>query len=546
MSPRTGAGTVRADEVPRRGDRLARLVEEPRWVAVALGLLMVLPTATVLLASRRGPGISPDSITYVVAARSFAESGTLWTLKDEPLTLFPPGYPLLLGAFQWAGIDAVDAAVALNAGLVALTVLLTHLLGRVALGSSAPALVAAALVAVGGTTVQVYAMLWSEPLFAVLSLVVLWLLTRACVRRGISAWQVLLVGALVSMATLVRYVGVTLIPVAVLGVAVAVGGSRRNRLAALCILAGVSAGAGLAVAVVRNLAAGVDPFGDRSSSGFPALRVILDSLSTLGEYVVPLEGNPLAISLGLGIATVLVIVVLQTLRVWDRALLVTTGFVVVYWAALFYSEMVTTVDPVGPRFTSPVFAPMVIMCAAAALHARRFLLRGRPGGARTVGQGLTPRGISAVAIWLLVGATVATSLARGARFTLNAAEDGLGYNSRASLDSALTDALAELPADAGIASNEPYRVYWNTGRSPVTPIPRRDRWSPEERTRAAVRLLAERVGSGNVRFLAIFDGDSLTLTAAELQEEGMRVRDAKQLADGGLYEVAWVGVAGPG
>ncbi len=172
-------------------DRLLRL---PTRIAF-LTFLSLYPAVMVLLATRRGPGISPDSVVYVSAARNFAHRGEMVDFLGLPLTLWPPGLPWLLGVFERAEIDSQTAAVGINVMSASLTVLLTYALANAVLDSPALALLAATVVSTSASTVRVYAMLWTEPLFTVLTLSALLLLTSA-VRRNrlatgkmVSRWQ---------------------------------------------------------------------------------------------------------------------------------------------------------------------------------------------------------------------------------------------------------------------------------------------------------------------------------------------------------------------
>jgi hypothetical protein len=57
--------------------QLLDLLDQAKWRWTLLSVLMVLPALASVVASRLGPGMSPDSVNYASAARSFAESGDL-------------------------------------------------------------------------------------------------------------------------------------------------------------------------------------------------------------------------------------------------------------------------------------------------------------------------------------------------------------------------------------------------------------------------------------------------------------------------------------
>ena len=73
-----------------------RIGQEPdlAWV-VALAVLAGVAT---WVATRHGPGLSPDSVTYLSAARNLAAGRGYVDLTGQANTTFAPGYPAVLAA----------------------------------------------------------------------------------------------------------------------------------------------------------------------------------------------------------------------------------------------------------------------------------------------------------------------------------------------------------------------------------------------------------------------------------------------------------------
>jgi hypothetical protein len=71
---------------------------------LALSALSALAVAEVLYATRWGPGIFFDSVSYLFSARSLAAGGGLNMLdvngEVRPLTWWPPLFPVLLGSLS--------------------------------------------------------------------------------------------------------------------------------------------------------------------------------------------------------------------------------------------------------------------------------------------------------------------------------------------------------------------------------------------------------------------------------------------------------------
>jgi hypothetical protein len=71
--------------------------------------------AIYLFTSYSGVGVSPDSIMYTSAARSFTAHGTLHTFNHIPIVDFPVFYPVFLGLIRFiSGVDPVSFGAVLN------------------------------------------------------------------------------------------------------------------------------------------------------------------------------------------------------------------------------------------------------------------------------------------------------------------------------------------------------------------------------------------------------------------------------------------------
>ena len=158
-----------------------------------------------------GPGLDPDSLSYVAAARSLVASGTLrvpeddWESSDSTTALshFPPGFPAAVAVPVALGMAPVQGArlVVALAALVMVT-LAVWLLCAVE-SRTAGAMAAVALMATPAL-VDVHESVLSEPLFLALMVLTLALVVRVP-RRPLAA------GIAAAAAGLVRYAGVSLV-----------------------------------------------------------------------------------------------------------------------------------------------------------------------------------------------------------------------------------------------------------------------------------------------------------------------------------------------
>jgi hypothetical protein len=190
--------------------RLVHALVPIAWVAVALGLL--------LLTSRGGPGVSSESVGYLDVARALA-SGAGYVAEIGavrlPMTHYPPLYPLALAAVGAFTKDLVSGALYLNIAIRAILLIIVWFgLTRTARLGPMPAGIALGFLAVSPDLTDAHAMVWSEPLFYVISVAALFLLAShlGSRRRLPLATASLLLAA----AVLTRYAGLGLLPGALL------------------------------------------------------------------------------------------------------------------------------------------------------------------------------------------------------------------------------------------------------------------------------------------------------------------------------------------
>jgi len=493
---------------------------------------MIYPAVLVLVGSLHGPGLSPDSVGYVAAARSFAESGALLTISGEPMTIWPPGFPVILGSFLRWGLDLEATVVGLNVICVMLSVALSYLLAKETLASSPLGTLGALVVSASASTASLFRMLWTEPSFIVLTLLTLVILARGFRKGRIAWWEIVTIGIAVALATSIRFVGVTLIPVVALGAFL----SRRSlgwvKAAVSGIAAGGIASIGFGLVAIRNLSFGASPLGDRSPSGLSLMIVLFQSVRTVGSYLAPSSWILVAAAIGAALACLMIYAVWRAFWQRDAALIVISVFTVSYWVMLWYSQFATRIDPISDRLTAPIFAPMVILVTYGVRelgcfterNVERFLVDSR------MRKVLTSFGATVLmAALVFSGAVGLTNAWRDARV-------GIGYNNIASRNSPLALALVDLPPQTGIAASDAAKAYWTSGRSPITQMPRDGYyWSPEE-TAKDLRSFGNRVARGEVKYVAVFNGYTL-LTPQTSPEVGIDMRLIATFEDGSLYEV---------
>jgi hypothetical protein len=380
-----------------------------------MGLLVLLAmlsgAALVLEASHLGPGLSPDSLTYALLARSLAR-GDGFRLLGAPETHFPPGYPAVLAALGATGPTLLGAARVLHALLFAINIALAAGLAARIAGPSAGALAALSIVG-SPALLGVHAMLWSEPLF--LALVLAGALLLGSDRRHLAAVPL-------ALALLVRYAGLGFAPAAAAAILARGPNGLLSRVRAAALFAGAMLGPLAAWLVHNSLVAGSAT--ERTPAWHPAgLTSAAALLRTQGELV----GVGPNIVAGALVVSAIVAASLAVGRDADFALWATPS----YLAFLFVSVSVLDADsPFDTRLLAPAYVFAVVLVTSA-------VLRLRNQQARVTCVCL----LTALASWGLAG-----SSAEAARRSI----EGEGFESRYWRES---PALSGLDRRVSIASN---------------------------------------------------------------------------------------------
>ena len=258
-----------------------------------------------------GPGVSPDSVTYIETARNLVE-GSGFYADGRPMTHFAPAYPLLLAA---ASIphhgDILQASRVLGALLFGVNAVLFGHAVQLGTDHSLSATICAILFFLCSAPIfSIHSMAWSEaPMIAfALAALVLASLHIARPRRHVLLAASLCAGC--AMAT--RYMGVALLPPIVLGLFFA-DRPRKHKVGDTLLFVAV-ASLPLTLWLIRNiLAAGT------AANRSPAIHVVglghaAVLLSTMYDFILPIRTQGWREVLQIGLAMVLFLALLALLR----------------------------------------------------------------------------------------------------------------------------------------------------------------------------------------------------------------------------------------
>jgi hypothetical protein len=248
-------------------------------VLSAISLVLILLTT-----SKYGAGVSSDAARNLSTADSLLAGKGFVDMLGNPFVLWPPLYPLVVaGLSLLTGWGTFHAAWYLNVALYALNTWLGGwLLYRILREKIAYAVAGALMLLLSRSTLRIYANVASEPLFATFML--LFFLCGARYLREGSRTGLWSMFALAGLATLQRYLGVTLFGVAALAVLYR---ERWQGVPRMVLPGLVSALPTLAWAFGHNLPISGAPFGPRDLGEMLPLQNISLSLTKILWWFIP-------------------------------------------------------------------------------------------------------------------------------------------------------------------------------------------------------------------------------------------------------------------
>ncbi|MGD9792696.1 MAG: ArnT family glycosyltransferase [Acidimicrobiia bacterium] len=397
----------------------------------------------VLVATRRDPFLSSDSITYLSAADHVRDGEGLTDFALKPVTIFAPVFPLLLApggrSLVWASIvGAISVAVA--AALMWLLLRervrpLAALAGATAFGASQG-------------MVRMGSVVWSEAPYAAISMATLLVLTRRAPTRRLAA----IAGLFAGVGFLTRYAGIGLIATGAVVVALASWRSQdRDRVevmkcSAAYLMASLCVGG---VWIVRNLAETGEPLGPRFEGGASEHVTRTIRLALIGTaHIVVGDGWSATARARIGAAIIVALCTVAFLSVRSARFVVIDVAVAVFGATSFVVPIVArqiSANDIELRVMSPMLIPVVYFTAV------------------VFDRWCTVR-VAAMAGSLLLGVWLYHGVAFAARFP-DRASDSSGYEPQFAPQ--LYEAIDTLPTDATILTNSPQRVWWFTDREPT-------------------------------------------------------------------------------
>jgi 4-amino-4-deoxy-L-arabinose transferase-like glycosyltransferase len=445
-----------------------------RRLFFALLLLSLLAVALVILATRLGIGVTPDSTVYLEAARNLIGGRGLIALAADgelrPMTHYPPLYSSLLALIGLAHLSIEGAARWLQAFIFGANILLVgFVIARSARNSFWLPIVGALLTLTAPDVVAVNTLALSEPLFILLAVGCLAALAEYLknVRPG---WLVL-AASLAALALLTRYVGVTSIVTGVAALLLLPKRDWRRRLASAVVF-GAIACLPMVLWFIRNVSRTGSQTDRHMIFHPPGLKQFVVAFSTVASWLLAgkVRGD---LRIGIFVAeTILAVLFLLYLRKrirhssgaddagrvidhdknFKQLPLVLTIFIVSYMGFIIIATSLFDLVIFDERTLLPVHVVsivLVLVCAS------RLLVRFP-----------NIRGIR-LALVLAAIAVLGSYFIRTASWFERTRDDGQGYASRQWKESETVQRVRRLAPGIPIYSNAPDGIYFLTGRPAI-------------------------------------------------------------------------------
>lgn len=434
-----------------------------------LFLLPALLGALLLLVTTRwGVGLSPDSVVYIAAARNLSQGLGLTvpfgSQINAPLAHHAPLYPILLAVWGRAGIDPLSGARWTQALLFAANIMLTGaLVWQLRPPHKVWGSVAAGFALVAPPLFTLHSMAWTEALFLWLGFSGFAWLARSLLRP---AWLSLLVAAIcLGLALLTRYAGVALLATAVFALLLLSPQPWRLRLGQATLL-GMVAVLPLLLWVLWHSGSGSTI---RTFHFHPVQWAHLQQgLNTAAGWLLLPQAWP-----GLLKTAVWGILLLATgaalsahfrrqdsqqpwRQLFPPLFYLLALFLLIYPAFLLVSiSFFDANTPLDDRILAPVYLALLILLvyvAALTQHGRLWWQQ--------------------LPLWLLIASLALAYTWQSGQWLRQGYDQGIGFNSLAWQHSPLLQAVRELQPGTPIYANAPEPVNLHTGR-PVLRLPRK-------------------------------------------------------------------------
>ncbi len=508
----------------------ANIVRRPLFKKLAFAIVLLIAFAGMMFATRSGAGLTPDSLTYVNAARQLMQGQPLTEIptngKANPYTHFPPLFPVLMAIISTLlRTDPLQAGQYINCLLFGLNALLVALVLHRAGSRIYIVILGVIFMLAADEMIYIHVMVWSEPLFILLMLSGIYFLQRFFQSNKLSD---LAISALaVGLSALVRYVGVVFIVAEFVCVLFLARNAWRTQLR-LLLLQGVVASTPIAFWSIRNIAISGSA-SDRQLFFHPLmLSDIVSGMSIIRDIWV-FNARPMLVPILTGIILGIFVVVLWQMRqrtgIQERVKAVpslsfpTIGilFILAYIGFLIFSiSFFDASIPVDER----ILAPAYVLALLVVMPLLPYALEQRKSIARA----------SAIILSVILTSYIVNDIRTFPDW------NGRGYAAPKWQLTALFDRIRAIPNDVIIYSDDSKPIYFFVGRA-VYDLPRKiNRVTSQPNQNYATERSEMRAKLNNGQAVLIdFVQNTLSLASTQDLLQGLSLRVSYTDPTGSIY-----------
>ena len=254
----------------------------------AIAVLSLFAAGILLISTRWGIGLYPDSIVYIGAAREILDGHGFRFVNDlgefAPVTQYPPLYSYLVAALAMIGVDPLEGgrwiSVLFYAGNA---ILIAHLVYR-ATASYGASVIATCFAISSFPMVYIHSQALTEPVF--IFLVFLGFSFLALYLQHTRLWMIYAASLCIGLSCLTRYIGVAFVLAGAMVIFCLAKAPWKQRFAHTTLF-GILASAPFIAWVCRNLWVAGDTVNRTFGFHPPALKDLLPATDTIGYWLFP-------------------------------------------------------------------------------------------------------------------------------------------------------------------------------------------------------------------------------------------------------------------
>jgi hypothetical protein len=314
-----------------------------------------------ILSKHSGIGVSPDSVTYLSAARHMSAGKGFISFDNFPVVDFPFAYPFFLTIVSLiTRLDPLQFAPVLNGLLFGLLLYLSgSMMNGFQKSSSWYKRILLSCILMSPALQEVYSLLWSETIFLILILIFIICLSVYLKKKTIG-WLLVTAGV-TALACITRYAGVFLVPAGLFLIFFNLEIPRPTRVRH-CLYFGILSISLFLINILRNgLLTGL-AMGQRPKNDVGIFKILGNFGAVFCDWLL-LERKPvLAIILSAAVLIIFTLTVFFLYRQKKSSIpfewvAVTTGLM--YCIFMLFTAALTRYEQFTSRLLSPLFIPLI-------------------------------------------------------------------------------------------------------------------------------------------------------------------------------------------